>query len=483
MLDHTDITHTFYDIQRPEYWDPASLDQEMNRVYDICTGCRLCFNLCPSFPALFNALDKQGQRKRDTAVQAGRVGSEEVRTEFLNLPEGQQIGEASIEAEFVGDPQDLTDAETWRVVDLCYQCKLCESVCPYTPDKGHEFQLDFPRLMLRAQAVRTKDRGKKLSDVFLSHTDFSGRIGTLLAPMTNWVNRLGLFRFLMEKIMGISRHRELPDFHRQTFTKWFRKHRKATAPPAEPAGKVVIFTTCYTNANAPNVGQAAVEILEHNHVEVQVPPQQCCGAPQLSPGDFDAFKKQARPNVEELAHWVDRGYQIVVTGPPTCSLTLRQDYAYLNDGDPQLSEKVAKVAANTLDISQYLMQLHKEGKLKTDFVHELGEINYHLSCHLKAQKSGYKSRDLLRLVPGTTVNMIDKCSGMDGGWGMKAEFFAESMKVAGKLVEALNRKPAEHTCSDCTLAGMQIHQASGGGINSQHPIELIHHAYGLDHQN
>lgn len=485
MLDHTDTTYTIYDIQRPEYWDPASLDQEMIRVYDICTGCRLCFNLCPSFPAMFNALDEQGQRKRDAAVQEGRVGSEEVRTEFLHLPEGQHMGEASVEAEFVGHPQELAEGEKWRVVDLCYQCKLCDPICPYTPDKGHEFQLDFPRLMLRAQALRTKKRGKRMSDVFLGMTDQTGKLGTFLAPLANWANRNRLIRWKMEKFLGIHRRRVLPRFYRQTFAKWFRQHRKSTAIPADTGatGKVVIFTTCYTNANDPDVGKAAVEILEHNHVEVRVPPQQCCGAPQLSPGDFDAFKKQARPNVEELAQWVDRGYQIVVTGPPTCSLTLRQDYVYLSDGDPQLSEKIAKIAANTLDISQYLMQLHKEGKLRTDFVHKLGEINYHLSCHLKAQKSGYKSRDLLRLVPGTTVNMIDKCSGMDGGWGMKAEFFAESMKVADKLVENLNRKPAEHTCSDCTLAGMQIHQASGGCINSQHPIQLIHHAYGLDNQN
>ncbi|UCH10436.1 MAG: 4Fe-4S dicluster domain-containing protein [Fidelibacterota bacterium] len=482
MINHSDTTHAIYDIQRTEYWDSRSLDQELDRIYDICIGCRLCWNLCPSFPALFNAIDEQAQRKREAAEQAGRIGAREERTEFLDLPEGEHAVEASAEVEFVGDVTELTEAEKWRVVDLCYQCKLCDPICPYTPDKEHEFQLDFPRLMLRAQAVRTRDRGKKLNDIFLSSTDATGRVGTRLAPLTNWVNRIGIVRWLMEKIVGISRRRTLPAFHRETFEKWYRKHRRAVPVPTNPLGKAAVFATCYTNANDPQVGIAAVEVLEHNNVEVQIASLRCCGAPHLSPGDFQAFRKQALPVVEELAKWVDQGYQIVVTGPPTCSLTIRQDYAYLSNGDAALAEKIANVAANTLDISQYLMQLHKEEKLKTDFATELGEINYHLPCHLKAQKSGYKSRDLLRLVPGTKVNMVDKCSGMDGGWGMKAEFFTESMKMADKLVDTLNRKSAAYTCSDCTLAGMQIHQASHSEIAPIHPIRLIHRAYGLDKQ-
>ncbi|UCD37014.1 MAG: 4Fe-4S dicluster domain-containing protein [Fidelibacterota bacterium] len=480
MLNHSDTTHAIYDIQRPEYWDSHSLDQELERVYDICLGCRLCWNLCPSFPALFDTLDEQAQRKREAAEKAGRVGAKEERAEYLDLPEGEHAVEASIEAEFVGDVTELTAAEKWRVVDLCYQCKLCDPICPYTPDKEHEFQLDFPRLMLRAQAVRTKAGRKKLSDIFLSNTDAVGKLGSMTAPFSNWGNRFWPLRFLMEKVMGISRHRTLPDFHRETFAKWFQRHRRTTPVPVKPAGKVAIFPTCYTNANDPEVGIAAVEILEHNDVEVQLASQRCCGAPHLSSGDFEAFRRQARPLLEELAKWTHQGYQIVVAGPPTCSLTIRHDYAYLDGSDGPLAKDIALVAENTQDISQYLMQLHKDGQLKTDFVNELGEINYHLSCHLKAQKRGFKSRDLLRLVPDTKVNMVDKCSGMDGGWGMKAEYYDESIKVAEKLVGALNRKPANHTCSDCTLAGMQIHEASKGAITTEHPLKLIHHAYGLD---
>ena len=479
LIDHSDTTDTVYDINNSLYWERSSLDRELHRVYDVCVGCRLCFNLCPSFPALFEAIDSQADSKRLVAEQEGRIGTAQQRTDFLDLPEGQQAAQASAEVEFVGLVTELSELEQWQVVDLCYQCRLCESICPYTPDKEHDFQLDFPRLMLRAQAVRTKARGRRLSDIILSRTDLSGRLGSLMAPFSNWGNRLAPLRWLMEKFIGISRHRVLPDFHRQTFAKWFQRHRRKTKVPANPVGRVVIFATCYTNANDPSIGRMAVEVLEYNRVEVQYPPQQCCGAPHLSHGDFEAFRRQAMPNLEELARWIDRGYQVVVTGPPTCSLAIRQDYTYLNNGDSRVAELVARVSANTVDISRYLMQLHKEGHLRTDFVNELGDINYHLPCHLKAQKGGYHSRDLLRLVPGANVRLVDKCSGMDGGWGMKAEFFQASIKIADKLVRQLNQRPADHNCSDCTLAGLQLHQASGGDISAAHPIQLIHYAYGL----
>ena len=480
LLNHTDTSQTVYDIRAALYWDGDSLDAEMNRVFDICTGCRLCWNLCPSFPALFDSLDTQADARRQAAEEAGEIEAATERTDYLDLPEGAQAAEATGEALFTGTVEDLTQAEKWQVVDLCYQCKLCESVCPYTPDKEHDFQLDFPRLMLRSQAVRTRRRGRKLGDKILARTDASGRLGSLTAPFSNWGNRLWPVRYLMEKFIGISRRRQLPDFHRQTFAKWFRRHRRQVPIPTEPVGKAVIFATCYTNANDPGVGREAVEILEHSGVEVQLAAPRCCGAPYLSTGDFDGFTKQALPNISELAGWVDRGYQIVVTGPPTCSLTLRQDSTYLDSPEAGLSVEIAKVAAHTVDISQYLMSLHKGGSLRTDFVNELGEINYHLPCHLKAQRSGYKSRDLLNLVPGTTVNMIDKCSGMDGGWGMRTEFFDASMAIGKKLVAQLQKKPAQHTCSDCSLAGLQIRQASGGALDPQHPVRLLHHAYGLD---
>ncbi len=479
MINHSDTTNAIYDITDPGYWDKESFNTELERVFDVCIGCRLCFKLCPSFPSLFDAVDAIGDEKRRKAVVEGRVAEEDSEREYLDLPEGEHGVEASVEVEFRGEVHELSDTQRWEVVDLCYQCKLCDPVCPYTPDKEHEFMLDFPKLMTRAQAIRTEERGIKMNDKFLSNTDFSGKIGTLTAPLTNFVNHNKFARTMMELGVGIHRDRTLPDFHFETLERWFKKHRKDVPAPDTATEKVAIFGTCFVGNNDPHVGQAAIEILEHNNVEVVYPEQQCCGAPYLSPGDFKGFRKQAEPNIRELVKWVEDGYKIVVTGPPTCSLTIKKEYPYIFGKDPELAPLVQKLSENTFDISEYLMYLHKQEKLKTEFIHEIGSVNYHVSCHLKAQSMGFKSRDLLRLVPNTRIRLINRCSGMDGGWGMKKEFFEESLKVAKKCVDDLDKQDADFTCSDCTLAGLQIYQASGNRIKSEHPIETLHRAYGL----
>ncbi len=472
MINHSDTSQTTYDIKDPLYWDKASFDQEVERVFDVCIGCRLCFNLCPSFPSLFDAIDAVGDAKREQAIREGRVASQAEKSDYLDLPEGEHASEASIEVEFRGEITDLSQAQVWEVVDLCYQCKLCDPVCPYTPDKDHEFKLDFPKLMTRAQAIRTKERGVKANDKFLANTDFTGKLGSIFGPILNATNKIPLARWMMEKTVGISRKRILPQFQINTFEKWFKKHESAVTAPVD---KVVIFGTCFTNAHDVEVGKAAVAILEHNNIECIYPPQQCCGAPYLSPGDFKGFEKQAQPNVEALSKWVDNGYKIVVTGPPTCSMTLKKDYPdYLG-----LNEKVQKISENTFDISEYLVYLHKKELLKTDFKHEIGTVNYHVSCHVKAQKMGFKGRDLLRLIPNTQVNLIHRCSGMDGGWGMKAEFFDASMKVAERCVNDLGQKECDVVCSDCSMASQQLKQASDGKLAPSHPVIELYKAYGL----
>ncbi|SVA65269.1 uncharacterized protein METZ01_LOCUS118123 [marine metagenome] len=473
MLNHSDNSQTIYDVTDPLYWDSASFNQELDRVFDVCIGCRLCFNLCPSFPSLFDAVDDAGDQKRDEAVAAGRISERDERDDYLDLPEGEHAVEASAEVEFRGEVSDLRDDQRWGVIDLCYQCKLCELVCPYTPGKEHEFQLDFPKLMTRAQAIRTKERGIRANDKFLSNTDLTGKLGSLFGPILNLSNRIGIVRFLMEKIVGIHRRRILPKFQMNTFAEWFKDHESNIEDPVD---KVVIFGTCFTNAHDVELGKAAVKILEHNGVECSYPPQQCCGAPYLSPGDFEGFKNQAQPNVEELVQWVDDGYKIVVTGPPTCSLALKKEYPdYLG-----LNEKIQKISENTFDISEYLAYLHKQDKLKTDFKNEVGVVNYHVSCHLKAQQMGFKGRDILKLVPNTKVNLVNRCSGMDGGWGMKVENFDESIKVAERCVNDLGQKEADRVCSDCSLASHQLKQASTGSVAPSHPVVELYKAYGFD---
>ena len=445
----------------------------MDRVYDVCIGCRLCFNLCPSFPSLFDSIDGAGIRKREQAEKEGLIDIQAKRETYLDLPEGEHVSEASKEVEFRGKISDLTEVERWNVVDLCYQCKLCDLVCPYTPGKDHEFQLEFPKLMTRAQAIRTKEKGIKYSDKFLANTDFSGKLGSIIGPLLNLSNRISLIRFLMEKIIGIHRKRILPKFTINTFEKWFKGHESTVSNPIE---KVVNFGTCFTNAHDVELGRAAIAILEHNDVECSYPPQQCCGAPYLSPGDFDGFKQQANPNIEELSKWVDSGYKIIVTGPPTCSLTLKKEYPdYLGQ-----REDIKRISENTFDICEFLVYLNTQDKLKTDFKHSIGTINYHVSCHLKAQQVGFKGRDILRLVPNTTVNLINRCSGMDGGWGMKAEYFDESMKVAERCVNDINQKESDSVCTDCSLASHQLKQASNSDVVPSHPILELYKAYGFN---
>ena len=472
MINHSDTKNTVYNINDDLYWNSESLYSEMDRVYDICIGCRLCFNLCPSFPSLFSSIDKAGDKKRDQAVLEGKAKEIVHEREYLNLPEGEHATEASDEVVYRGEVNDLSDQERWEVVDLCYQCKLCDPICPYTPGKDHEFKLDFPKLMTRAQAIRSKERGISISDKFLASTDFTGVLGSLFGPIINLSNKIPVLRFLMEKVIGIHRKRILPSFQSSTFSDWI-KNRKYEIE--EPQDKVAIFGTCFTNSHDLELGKAAIAVLEHNNIEYIFPDQQCCGAPYLSPGDFDGFKNQAKLNVNSFSDYIDKGYKIIVTGPPTCSLTLKKEYKDYLD----INDKVEKISSNTYDISEYLVMLNKKGKLKNDFKKKIGKTSYHVSCHLKAQQIGFKGRDILKLISDEKVSLINRCSGMDGGWGMKTENFDESIKVADKCLNDISQVNSETVCSDCSLASHQLNQASKNTVVPSHPIVELFKAYGL----
>src|SRR5262245_27560967 len=280
------------DIGKPEFWDLGAVDKELRRVYDICGGCRRCLPLCPSFKVLFDRMDVE-------AVD--------------------------------GDVDKLPTADVKEVVDLCYQCKLCFNHCPYTPP--HRWEVDFPRLMLRARAAQARRDGVTLQDRMLGNADLVGRLGSLAAPLSNWMNELSVHRAFMQAVAGIHRDRNLPKFHRRTFSSWF-KSRPAPKPasPAPQAGretrppkKVALFNTCSVEYYEPATGRAAVRVLEQNRVDVRVPPQRCCGMPYLDGGAVDRAKTLIRDNVKSLAAAVREGCEIVVPGP-TCSYMLKQEY-------------------------------------------------------------------------------------------------------------------------------------------------------------
>ena len=424
------------DIKSAEFWDLGAVDKELRRVYDICGGCRRCLPLCPSFKVLFDRMDVD-------AVD--------------------------------GDVDKLPAADVKEVVDLCYQCKLCFNHCPYTPP--HRWEVDFPRLMLRARAAQARRSGVSLQDRALGNADLVGKLGSLTAPLSNWMNELGVHRAFMQAVMGIHKLRNLPKFARPTFSSWF-KSRERTAPPVRagaataPSRKVALFATCSVEYYETATGRAAVRVLERNRVDVSLPAQRCCGMPYLDGGAMDQAKALIRENVASLAAAIREGREIVVPGP-TCSYMLKQEYPWL-DG----SDDAKLVAANTRDLFEYLAKLHAAGELDTNFSRPIGAVTYHVPCHLRAQNIGTRSADVLRAIPGTTVKVIERCSAVDGTWGFKTQYFDLSMKVAQPLFDAVRADGAPTVATDCPLAALQI--AQGTGTAPRHPIQVLADAYGFD---
>jgi Fe-S oxidoreductase len=417
------------DTRAPEFWSAPSLDKELRRVFDICNGCRRCLPLCPSFKDLLGSLDRD---------------------------------------EIDGEADRLPAADMQRVVDLCYQCKLCWNHCPYTPP--HRWAIDFPRLMLRARAVAAKERGGvTFQDRMLGNTELIGRLGTATAPLANWANGNRANRIVMEKVAGIHRDRNLPPFHRQTFSRWFAS--QPASPAGSAAGRVALFATCPVEYNDPAVGRATVAVLRHNRVDVTLPPQRCCGMPYLDGGAVEEARRLIDDNVRSLAAAVREGREVVAPGP-TCSYMMKQEWPWLATDRDAAQE----IAGHTRDLFEYLARLHAEGRLDTAFKARPGRIAYQIPCHLRAQNVGTKTMDVLKLT-GADVRLLERCSAVDGTWGFKREYYALSMKLAEPLFRAIGEAEPERTASDCPLAGLQITQ--GTGRRAEHPIQILADAYGL----
>lgn len=419
-----------YNPNEPKYWEPDKLAGEIERVFDICHGCRLCFNLCPTFPALFDALDRHGD-----------------------------------------DVRALSTAERDHAIDLCYGCKLCEVRCPYTPRDGHEFQLDFPRLMLRARAVKARAQGVGLREKVLGDPDRLGKLGGAFGGLANWACRNPVQRALMEALLGISREKNLPDFAGESFESWLRRTGIPPAP-AEPAAKVVLFHTCFVNYYNPAPGRAAVEVLARNRCEIASPAQNCCGMPALDGGDVAFAQKLARANVASMLPLVRQGYKIAAINP-SCSLMMRREYPELLD-----SAEGREIAGAVVDTNELLYAMRRKGKFDREFRSTPGKVAYHVPCHLKAQNIGFRSRDLIRSIPGAEVVTVDACTAHDGTWAMKKEFFALSMKWGEKAFDGMRRAEAQVMATDCPLAAIQIEQAIG--TRPSHPLEILARAYQPD---
>ena len=432
--DSSDADAPALDPSSPGFFDPGAVDAELRRVAEVCHGCRRCYNLCPSFDVLFRALDRPDVE--------GEVGE---------LP-----------------ARDLADFS-----DLCFGCRLCLPHCPYAPPQRGS--VDIPRLVVRDRASRIRSAGKpRLRDRVLASSDALARIAVPLAPVVNALSETRPVRWVMEKVLGVHPDRLLPRWADETFAEWWRRRGGPTAPTASPAparDRVALFVTCSVNANSPEVGRAAVAVLERNGCEVVVPPQRCCGMPFLEAGDVDSARECRWDNVTALLPLVRAGYTVVSAGP-TCSLTLKKEYPALG-GEAEARE----VAAATRDLCEYLMRRHAEGRLATDFRRSPGKVVYHVPCHLKVQDVGFRSRDLLMLIPGSEVVTVERCAAHDGTWSMKTEYFPISMKIGRPVFEAVRGEKPDRVASDCPRAGIQIQQATGRTV--KHPIQIVAEAYGL----
>jgi glycerol-3-phosphate dehydrogenase subunit C len=425
--------------REPKFYDAGALEQELERVFGICHGCRRCFNLCNSFPTLFDLIDES---------KSGEL-----------------------------DGVDKTAFS--QVVDQCYLCDMCYMTkCPYVPP--HPWNVDFPHLMLRAKAVKNREQGVRWRDRVLSSTDTVGAIAGIpvVAEVVNAVNRSSLGRKILDAALGVHPEAPIPPYRSKTLRKELARREKTafTAQAAGPTrGKVALFASCYANRNEPQIGLDLVSVFEHNGIEVMpVERENCCGMPKLELGDLEAVAESKARNMPHLIAMIDRGYDVVAP-IPSCVLMYKQELPLMFPDDSD----VAKVKRHMFDPFEYLALRHKFGLLRTDFARPLGKVAYHVACHLRVQNIGLKTRDILQLIPGTTVEPIERCSGHNGTYGVKREFRDASMKIGRPVMDRVQAGGADFYASDCPMAGHQIESGLTDASPPTHPLTLLKLAYGL----
>ncbi len=434
-ISYTPTNALCYDPEDPRYWDSALLRQETERVFEICHGCRMCFKFCDSFPTLFSMLDAQE-----------------------------------------GDPdvRKLGAGDVSRVMDACFQCKLCDVQCPYTPRDKHEYQLDFPKLVHRHKAIETKRDGVKLRDRILGDPDTAGKLARLSLGTANVMNRVHAHRVLMEKALGVHRDKLLPDFASSTFERWAEQTGRTTETPGAEA---VLFQTCYVQNNEPEIGRDTIAVLEKNQVRAAcVKGLQCCGMPAWEHGDLDTLRKNAHHNLDRLMPHVEAGAKVLAINP-TCAMMMRREYPELLGGADR--PRAEKLAAAVQDPGEYLWSIRQEPRFSRDFkTTPGGAVAYHAPCHLRAQAVGFKGRDLLRLIPGVQPRAVMECCGHDGTYAMKVEGFEPSQRAGKNAFAGMKGAEAEVWATECPLAAIQFQQFAG--TKPMHPMSILARAYRED---
>jgi glycerol-3-phosphate dehydrogenase subunit C len=427
----------------PDFDNLASVETEMERVFDICHGCRRCFNLCDSFPRLFDLIDEG--------------------------PTGELDGVAK--------------ADYAKVTEACTLCDMCfMTKCPYVPP--HEFNVDFPHLMLRHRSAQRKAEGGDFVREQLGKTDRNGKLAKPVAGLANWATDIGNkpVRKAIEAIAGIDHDAILPRFHRKT-----ARDRLREATPPDPAGpafgkrKAAIYATCFVDYNAPDTAVAAMSVLARQGVETLLSYPVCCGMPQFEAGDIAEVASRAERVAAELLPLVDQGYDIVAL-TASCGLMMKFEWPLIL---PE-SDAVKRLAAATRDISEYVVELAKDHGLAPGLTPAPGGITLHHACHARAQNMGAKSAQMLRLIPGAKVDVVERCSGHGGTFGVMKDTYKVAVKVGKSAARQVAQKNNEALCSDCPLAckhlGQLVSAELAEGIappRQAHPIEIFAQAYGL----
>ena len=428
-----------------DYYNEEAALHEMERIFDICHGCRRCVSLCGSFPTLFDLVDASKTHEVD----------------------------------------GVNKKDYARVVDQCYLCDLCYMTkCPYVPP--HEFNLDFPHTMLRAKAIKFKKGEVHMGERLLASTDVHGQFAgiPIVVQVVNAVNKTKVARGLMESALGVDKNAWLPALAGKKFRSGTPKARTTVVTDgAKTPGKVAIFATCYINYNEPGIGLDLLKILDHNEVPyVIVEKEKCCGMPKLELGDLESVNAAKQSNIPVLARYAKDGFAIL-TAVPSCAIMFKQEIPlmYPDEADVQLVKEAV------WDPFEYLMQRKRDGLLKTDFPVPLGNVSYQIPCHGRVQNIGKKTEEMLKMIPGTTINTIERCSGHAGTFGVKKATHQQAMKIGKPVFKAMasmrdGAKP-DFISSDCPLGGHHI--AQGFEVNGlgapelQHPLSLVARAYGL----
>jgi Fe-S oxidoreductase len=424
-----------------DFYNEELLNQELERVFDICHGCRRCVSLCASFPTLFDLVDESETMEVDGVAKSDYM----------------------------------------KVVDQCYLCDLCYMTkCPYTPP--HEWNLDFPHLMLRAKAVKFKKGEVSSRDKFLSDTDGLGMFAgiPIVTQTVNAVNKTKPVRALVENVLGVDKDAWLPEFASTKFRSGAAKSKQHPVKDGKNTpGKVAIYSTCYVNYNEPGIGHDLLAVLEHNEIPyVMVEKEACCGMPKLEQGDLEGVAEKKAINIPQLAKLAKAGYAIL-TPVPSCTLMYTQELPLMfpDCADTQLVKEAM------WDPFEYFVARNRDGLLKTEFNHALGNVSYHIPCHSRVQNVGRKTADMLQMIPDTKVNVVERCSGHAGTYGVKKEYHQMSMKIGKPVFKAMASEAPDYISSDCQLAGHHIEQ--GMEVNGlkpaemAHPLSLLRKAYGI----